>query len=60
MKVLGVADSRRLPTAAARGFDPMSGHVGFVVDRVALGQISPLNSNFADFSTLIYQPGLVQ
>jgi hypothetical protein len=33
------AVSRRLPTAAPR-FDPRSGHVGFVVDKVALGQVS--------------------
>jgi hypothetical protein len=32
------AVSRWLPTAAAR-FDPRSGHVGFVADKVALGQV---------------------
>jgi hypothetical protein len=26
-----------LPTAVPSGFNPMSGHVGFVVDKVALG-----------------------
>jgi hypothetical protein len=33
------AVSRRLPTAAAR-VRAWSGHVGFVVDKVALGQVS--------------------
>jgi hypothetical protein len=32
------AASRWLPTAAAR-FEPRSGYVGFVVDKVALGQV---------------------
>jgi hypothetical protein len=32
------AVSRRLPTAADR-FEPRSSHVGFVVDKVALGQV---------------------
>jgi hypothetical protein len=50
------------------GFDTMSGHVGFVVDKVALGQvffkyfICPANSHTTDCSTIIiiYHPGLVQ
>jgi hypothetical protein len=33
------AVSRWLPTARRPGFDPGSGQVGFVVDRVALGQV---------------------
>jgi hypothetical protein len=33
------AVSRRLPTAVAR-FDPRSGHTRFVVDKVAMGQVS--------------------
>jgi hypothetical protein len=48
------------------GFEPSSGHVGFVVDKAALGQgfsehVSPANSHSTDCSTLIiYHPGLVQ
>jgi hypothetical protein len=35
--------------------------VGFVVDKVALGQVSSANSHSTDCSTLIiYDPGLVQ
>jgi hypothetical protein len=37
-RTIARAASRRLPTAAAR-FQPGSGHVGFVVDRVARGQV---------------------
>jgi hypothetical protein len=47
------------------GFDTRSGYVGFVVDKVALGQFSPItwvssaNSYSTDCSTLIiYRPGL--
>jgi hypothetical protein len=36
---MGQAASRRLHTAATR-FDPRSDHVGFVVDKVALRQVS--------------------
>jgi hypothetical protein len=39
------AVSRWLPTAGA-GFEPRSGHVGFVVDKVALGQVSSEYSGF--------------
>jgi hypothetical protein len=52
------AFASRLPTAAAR-FEPRSGHVGFVVDKVALGgfspttSVSPANSHSTDCSTLI-------
>jgi hypothetical protein len=48
--------------------DPRSGHVGFVVEKVALGQvflgtsISPVNSHSTSYSTIIiiYHSGLVQ
>jgi hypothetical protein len=43
------------------GLEPRSGHVGFVVDKVALGQVSPANSHSTDCSTfIIYHPGLIQ
>jgi hypothetical protein len=40
------------------GFSP----VGFVVDKVALGQVFPTNLQSTNFSTitLTYHPGLVQ
>jgi hypothetical protein len=47
-------------------FEPRSGHVGFVVDKVALSQVSvpPANSHSTDCSTfiiiVIYHLGLVQ
>jgi hypothetical protein len=37
-RAIAKAVSRRLPTTPA-GFQPRSGHVGFVVDKVALGQV---------------------
>jgi hypothetical protein len=37
-RAMAQAVSRWLPTAAAR-IRPRSGHVGFVVDKVALGQV---------------------
>jgi Zn-dependent M28 family amino/carboxypeptidase len=65
-RVIAEAVSHRLPTAAA-GFEPGSDHVGFVVDKVALGQVfsdylvSRANSHSTDCSTLIiYHPRLVQ
>jgi hypothetical protein len=50
------------------GFEPRSRNVGFVVDRVAVGQVffpstsfSPVNSHSTDCSTfIICHPGLVQ
>jgi hypothetical protein len=51
--------SRRLP-ARLSGFYPVSGHVGFVLNRVELGQVFPANSQSAKCSVLIYLPGLVQ
>jgi hypothetical protein len=50
------------------GFEPKSGYVGFVVEKVALGQVfsedfgSPANSYSTDCSTfnITYHPGLVQ
>jgi hypothetical protein len=50
------------------GFKPVSSHVGFVVDKVALGQVSPSTSvspaklHSTNFSTITitYHPGLVQ
>jgi hypothetical protein len=49
-------------------FEPRSGHVGFVVDKVALGQVfskylvSPVNHHSTNCSTMtiIYHLGLVQ
>jgi hypothetical protein len=34
--------------------------VGFVVDKVVLGQVSPANLYSTNFSTITYHPGLVQ
>jgi hypothetical protein len=47
------------------GFEPKSGHVGFVVDKVGRfslsTSVSPANSHSTECSTLItYHPGLVQ
>jgi hypothetical protein len=50
------------------GFEPSSGHVGFVVDKVALGRfspstsVSPANLHSTNCSTiiLIYHLGFVQ
>jgi hypothetical protein len=44
------------------GLKPGSSHVGFVVEKMALGQVSPANLNSTNFSTitLTYHPGLVQ
>jgi hypothetical protein len=44
------------------GFEPRSGHVVFVVDKVALGQVSAANFHSTHCSTfnIIYHPGLVQ
>jgi hypothetical protein len=60
------AVSRWFPTAAAR-VRPRSRHVGFVVEKVTLGQVFseyfgfPSNPHSTDSSTLIiYHPGLVQ
>jgi hypothetical protein len=38
-RAIAQAVSRRFPNAAAQ-VDPMSGHVGFVVDKVEMGQVS--------------------
>jgi hypothetical protein len=35
------------------GFEPKSGHVGFVVDKVALGQVSSTSSHSTKCSVLI-------
>jgi hypothetical protein len=40
--------------------DPRSGYVGFAVKLVALGQVSPPNSQTTDCSMLIYLQGLVK
>jgi hypothetical protein len=37
-RAIAQAVSRRIPTSVP-GFEPRSGHVGFVVDKVALGQV---------------------
>jgi hypothetical protein len=44
------------------GFNPKSTHVRFVVDKVALGQVSPVNLYATNCSTitLIYHLGQVQ
>jgi hypothetical protein len=44
------------------GSEPRSGHVGFVVDKVALGKVSPANLYFTNCSTItiIYHLRLVQ
>jgi hypothetical protein len=49
------------------GFEPRSGYVGFLLDKMALGQVFSeyfgflVNSHSTDCSTLIiYHPGLVQ
>jgi hypothetical protein len=55
------AVNRRLPTAAAGSIS-----VGFVLDKLALGQVSPstsvslANSHCTKCSTLIYHPRLLQ
>jgi hypothetical protein len=62
---MGEGVSRRLPTAGPE-FDPRSGHVGLVVDKVALGQDFseyfgfPCQLPFHRMSILIYHLGLVQ
>jgi hypothetical protein len=63
-RAIAQAVSRWLPTAAAR----VRSHVGFVVDKLALGQfppsasVSPANLHSTNFSTITitYHPGLVQ
>jgi hypothetical protein len=53
------------PTRRA-DFDPILGHLGFVVGKVALGQafseylVSPANSHSNKCPILFYYPGLVQ
>jgi hypothetical protein len=70
LAVIAQAISRRLPTTAA-GFEPSSGHVEFVVDKVTLGQVfSEYFSFVCQFSfnrlvlihhlSIVYHPGLVQ
>jgi hypothetical protein len=67
-RVIAQAVSRWLPTAAALGLSPWSGHVEFVVDKVALGQVFseyfgfPANLHSNNFSTiiLIYHLGFIQ
>jgi hypothetical protein len=56
--------SRLLPPGCGPGFEPGSGHVGFVVDKAALGQIF---SEYFGWSCQafpwlphIHHPGLVQ
>jgi hypothetical protein len=64
-RVIAQAVSRRLPTAAAR-VRAGSGHVGFVVDKVALGQLFskyfgfPCPSSFHQLLHNHYHLGLVQ
>jgi hypothetical protein len=60
-RAIAQAVSYRLPTAAARVRAQVN-HVGFVIDKVALGQVSPANSHSTECSTfiIIHHPGLVQ
>jgi hypothetical protein len=59
------AVSRRLPTAAVL-FEHISGHVGFVVDKVALGQVFseyfgfPCQFSFHLLLHTHHHPGLIQ
>jgi hypothetical protein len=58
LKQLGGGFPQRWP-----GFEPRSDHVGFVVDSVVLGQVSPPSSHSTDCSTfiiIIYHPELVK
>jgi hypothetical protein len=64
-RAIAQAVSRRLPTAAA-WVRSRSGHVGFVVDEVALGQVFseyfglPCRSSFHQILHPHYHPGQVQ
>jgi hypothetical protein len=49
------AVSRRPPTAEASGFDPVSVNVGFVVDKVALGQGFPPSTSVFFLSILFHR-----
>jgi hypothetical protein len=57
-RAIAQAVSRWLPTAAVRVLKPGSSHVGFVVDKVALGQVFseyfrfPANLHSTNFSTI--------
>jgi hypothetical protein len=64
-RVVAQAVSRWLPTAAAQ-VRALSGHVGFVVDKAALGQVFfeyigfPCQSSFHQFFHHHNHPGLAQ
>jgi hypothetical protein len=64
-RAIAQAVSRWLPTAAA-GFAPGSGQVGFVVDKVALGQVLseyfgfPCQSSFHQILHQHNHPGQIQ
>jgi hypothetical protein len=64
-RAIAQAASRWLPTAAAE-FEPGSGQVGFVVDKVALGQVFseyfgfPYQSSFHQILHHHNHPGQVQ
>jgi hypothetical protein len=61
-RAIAQAASRWLRTAAGAGFKPGSSHVEFVVDTVALGQVSHANLHSTNFSTITitYHLGLVR
>jgi hypothetical protein len=62
---LKVVSGRAIAQAISRRL-PRSGHVGFMVDKLALGMftpstsVSPANFHSTNCSILIYHPGLVQ
>jgi hypothetical protein len=68
-RAVALAVSRRLPPARQLAVEPMSCHVGFVVDKVTAGMIffdyfgfpcTILIPPSATFIIIIYHPGLVQ
>jgi hypothetical protein len=48
------------PASRRPGFDTKSDHVGFVVDKVAMGQVCLAKSLSTKYFILMYQPGLLQ
>jgi hypothetical protein len=48
-------DSEYILDKRQSGFEPKSGHVGFVVGKVAVGTGFPANSNSTDCSILIHR-----
>jgi hypothetical protein len=58
-RAMAQAVSRRLPITAL-GFDPRSDHVGFVVDKVALGKVFSEYFGFPCQFSFHTHPGLLQ